>query len=351
MNSDFWRHKRVFLTGHTGFKGSWLSIWLQQLGADVIGFSLKPHPGPNLFDLANVVEGIESNYGNVLDYNDLELKLTSSAPDIVIHMAAQAIVRSSYVKPVETFATNIMGTAHLLEAVRTCPSVRVVLVVTSDKCYKNNEWVWAYREDEPLGGVDPYSSSKAAAELVTNAFRASFFQKSHVAVATVRAGNVVGGGDWAEDRLIPDVIRAFSEGRKVLIRRPTAIRPWQHVLEPLGGYLRLAECMFYKGERFAGAWNFGPDEREVRTVEWVVNSLASHLDGAIAVELEMQEQPHEANALRVDISKARNELGWAPVWGVEDALLLTAEWYKNYFDGGDIRFHTLEQIDRYRREL
>lgn len=279
MNPFFWQGKRVFLTGHTGFKGSWLSLWLQHMGAELTGFALAPATSPNLYALANIERGLDSHIGDVRDFPALVDSITAARPEIVIHMAAQAFVRASYDFPVETYATNVMGTVHLLEAVRRVGGVKAVVIVTTDKCYENREWNWGYRENEAMGGHDPYSSSKGCAELVSAAYRSSYFDpvaysEHRVALATARAGNVIGGGDWSLDRLIPDILRAFAEQKAVQIRNPNAIRPWQHVLEPLHGYLTLAELLYEQGSKYAEGWNFGPIESDAKPVKWIVAELA-----------------------------------------------------------------------------
>jgi len=351
MSSGFWVGKRVFLTGHTGFKGSWLALWLQQLGAHVTGYALAPVTQPNLFGLAGVAHGMDSCLGDVRDGIALSRSMQSAQPEIVIHMAAQALVRYGYQNPVETYATNVMGTVNLLEAVRACSSVRVVVSVTSDKCYDNKEWVWGYREHEALGGYDPYSSSKAAAELVTGAYRTSYFEAQGVAVATARAGNVIGGGDWAADRLVPDVLSAFAAGHAVQIRNPNAVRPWQHVLEPLSGYLSLAEHLYRKPLDFAGAWNFGPREEDEQTVRWIVEQLAATWGANATWDFDTSQQPHEAHYLKLDISKACMKLHWRPQWTLGQALAKTAQWYRHHSDGDEMRNLTLEQIAAYQSSL
>jgi len=275
INPVFWKSKKVLITGHTGFKGSWLALWLQNLGANVTGYSLQPPTNPNLFEIAHVADKMNSIIGDVRDLKHLISCFAENRPEIIIHMAAQSLVRTSYDDPVETYSTNVMGTVNVLEAVRHTDSVKVIIIVTSDKCYENKEWLWGYRENEPMGGHDPYSNSKGCAELVTSAYRNSYFHvKSSVAVASTRAGNVIGGGDWAQDRLIPDIVNAFMEKRPVMIRNPNAIRPWQHVLEPLHGYLMLAERLWDKGHTFAEGWNFGPNEQDAKPVSYVVERLA-----------------------------------------------------------------------------
>lgn len=283
--SGLWRGKRVFVTGHTGFKGSWLSLWLQSLGAEITGYALKPPTTPSLFEEARVAEGMKSIEGDIRDFVFFKSSIEAAQPEIIIHMAAQSLVRYSYEHPVETYATNVMGTVHMLEAVRTTPSIRAVVNITTDKCYENREWIWGYREDDPMGGYDPYSNSKGCAELVSAAYRSSFFNDKDydnhgVAVATVRAGNVIGGGDWAEDRLLPDILSGFEQGKVVTIRNPHAIRPWQHVMEPLRGYLTLAERLFESGTVFAQGWNFGPNEDGAKPVGWIVDKMAALWGGS-----------------------------------------------------------------------
>ena len=353
MNKDFWRGKRVFLTGHTGFKGSWMALWLQLLGAEVTGYALKPPSNPSLFNEAGVANGMLSVEGDILDLEYLMKVMHDSKPEIVIHMAAQSLVRYSYINPVQTYATNVMGTVHLLEAVRSMQGIKAVVNVTTDKCYENREWLWGYRENDPMGGYDPYSNSKGCAELVTSSYRSSFFNekdfKSHgVAISTVRAGNVIGGGDWAKDRLIPDILTAFANDKTVNIRNPHAVRPWQHVLEPLRGYLCLAERLYSVGVDYAEAWNFGPAEVDAKSVEWIVNEIVKIWPGA-KWDGETDEQPHEANFLKLDISKARTRLQWNPVLKIEDALNLTVDWVKRHNNGEDARAITLEQIISYQK--
>jgi CDP-glucose 4,6-dehydratase len=349
MHPEFWRGKRVLITGHTGFKGSWLALWLQKHGARVTGYSLPAPTVPSLFEDARVADGMTSIHGDVRDLGALRRTIADAAPDIVFHMAAQALVLESYRAPVTTYATNVMGTVHLLEAVRTTPSIRVAINVTSDKCYENREWVWPYREDEPMGGADPYSNSKGCSELVTSAYRRSFFgtDGSRAVIASGRAGNVIGGGDWATDRLVPDLMRAFSEGRPARIRRPRAIRPWQHVLEPLSGYVHLAERLWEAGDSLAEGWNFGPNDAESRPVSWIVEQLAASWGEGARWETDAGPHPHEAHYLRLDCSKARTLLGWSPRLSLETTLQWTAEWYRSRAGKGDVRALTLDQISRY----
>jgi CDP-glucose 4,6-dehydratase len=356
MFNNTYLNKRVFVTGHTGFKGGWLCLWLYSLGAKVTGYALEPPTEPSLFRLCRIDELAASVTGDVRDPMPLQRALREASPEIVIHMAAQAIVRDSYRDPVETYAVNVMGTVNLLEAVRHQPGVKAVVVVTTDKCYENREWVRGYRENEPLGGHDPYSSSKACAELVTTAYRRSFFDAPPQAsespifppVATARAGNVIGGGDWAKDRLIPDCIRALVAGEKLLIRHPTAVRPWQHVLESLAGYLMLAERLLTNGGAFAEAWNFGPSEGDARPVGWIVERFAKTIPG-FAWEKEDAIQPYEANVLRLDSGKSRARLGWRPRWPLETALDNTVAWYEAWRRGEEMRGVSLRQIADYEK--
>lgn len=353
MNPAFWRGKRVFLTGHTGFKGSWLSLWLQSLGAEVHGLALEPPTTPNLFTVARVIEGMDSHtIGDIRDLATVRNAMHACQPEIVIHMAAQPLVRYSYQTPVETYATNVMGTVHLLESVRNTPSVRSVVVITTDKCYENKEWVWGYRENEAMGGFDPYSNSKGCAELVTAAYRASFFNSNNysqhgVAIATARAGNVIGGGDWAQDRLIPDILGAFEQYISAEIRYPFAIRPWQHVMEPLRGYLMLAEKMFESGPDFGEAWNFGPNDEDAKPVGWIVEQLAAIWGQGAAWHIDSGNHPHEAHYLKLDISKARSRLNWHPNLRLNDALELTINWVKQLKAGANMREVTLAQLHHY----
>jgi CDP-glucose 4,6-dehydratase len=351
--ADFsWRDKRVFLTGHTGFKGSWLAFWLQSLGAEVTGYALAPSTNPNLFDSAQIATSMRSVIADICDVDRLKSVFAEARPEIVFHMAAQPLVRYSYVNPVETYSTNVMGTVHLLEAVRHARGVKAVVNVTSDKCYENREWVWAYRESELLGGYDPYSNSKACAELVTAAFRSSYFNpvaysKHGVAIASARAGNVVGGGDWAEARLLPDIMRAVLAAQPVVIRSPDAIRPWQHVLEPLSGYMRLAERLWENGPNYAESWNFGPNEEDAKPVAWITDWVVRAWGEGSTWEVEGADHPHEATYLKLDCSKAKARLNWNPKWNIEQALTTTVEWYKRYQAGHDIRSLMLRQIQDY----
>ncbi len=349
VDPGFWRGKRVLLTGHTGFKGGWLSLWLQALGAELQGYALAPVGEHNLFDAARVAEGMGSTIGDVRDLAALRSSLAAFRPQVVIHLAAQPLVRESYADPVGTYATNVMGTVHLLEAVRATPGVRVVVNVTTDKCYENREWPWGYREDEAMGGHDPYSSSKGCAELVSSAYRRSFFRQGGPAVATARAGNVIGGGDWATDRLVPDVMRAFERGEPVVIRNPQATRPWQHVLDPLAGYLSLAQRLWHDGDAVAEGWNFGPHDEDARPVQWIVEQLAECWGRGTGWQLDGGTHPHEAHFLKLDISKARARLHWGPRWRLAEALRRTVDWHRAWRSGQDARALCLAQIDDHSR--
>ena len=351
MNSAFWRGKRVFLTGHTGFKGSWLSLWLQSLGAELTGFALAPPTQPNFFEVAHIADGMQSIIGDIRDIGALQRAMLVAQPEIVVHMAAQALVRRSYQDPVETYSTNVMGTVNLLEAVRHTPGVKAVVVVTTDKCYENREWEWGYRENEPMGGHDPYSNSKGCAELVASAYRRSFLQDKKVAVATARAGNVIGGGDWADDRLIPDIIRAFERNQPVIIRNPHATRPWQHVLEPLSGYLTLAEHLFEHGAEFSEGWNFGPHDHDARPVQWIVEHMVTSWGNGASWQQSGGTHPHEANYLKLDISKAKTRLNWQPRWPLATALEKITAWHHAYLSSTNMHAFTMQQIENYAQPL
>jgi len=350
--TNFWLNKKVLVTGHTGFKGSWLCLWLISMGAEVIGFALSPPTADNLFEKAQVATGMTSVIGDIRDFAALKNVMTQYQPEIVFHMAAQALVRYSYQNPLETFSTNVMGTVNILEAIRNTNSVKAIVNVTSDKCYDNQEWLWGYRENEPMGGFDPYSSSKGCAELVTAAYQKSFFNPADfathgVAVASARAGNVIGGGDWGTGRLIPDIMQSCLHGERVMIRNPQAIRPWQHVLEPLAGYLSLAEALYEQPLDFAEAWNFGPNDDDVKPVQWLTDCLLQNWGEGLESTLDQNPQPHEATFLKLDCSKAKTRLAWQPQWSLTMALESIVDWYKAYQAGGNMREVTLAQIHNY----
>jgi CDP-glucose 4,6-dehydratase len=350
----FYSGKKVLITGHTGFKGSWLCLWLTSLGAEVNGYALEPPTNPSLYRLCKIDSLVHSTIADVRNGEALQKAVLDSKADIAIHMAAQPLVRDSYRIPVETYAINVMGTVNFLEAVRRSSTIKAVINVTTDKCYENREWVWGYRENEPLGGFDPYSNSKACSELVTAAYRNSYFNpKDHsvhgVSIASARAGNVIGGGDWATDRLVPDCIRAILKGEKVVIRNPNAIRPWQHVLEPLFGYLTLSQKLYEDGPRYAEAWNFGPDDSDARPVEWLVKNLCAKWGSDASYEIDKGTHPHEAHYLKLDYSKARSELGWSPKWNLEKAIGSVVEWTKAYQEQNDVRKICFRQIEEYER--
>jgi CDP-glucose 4,6-dehydratase len=347
VDSAFWSGKRVLVTGHNGFKGSWLSLWLQELGADVHGLALAPPTTPALFIEANVGAGMTSVLGDVGSYQTVAEAFRGARPEIVFHLAAQAIVRDSYADPLGTYATNIMGSAHVLEAARNSPDLRVLVVVTTDKVYENSGGMHEYGEDDPFGGFDPYSSSKAAVEIVTSAYRQSFLREADVAVATARAGNVIGGGDWASDRLVPDILRALQANQPVRIRNPQAIRPWQHVLEPVSGYLRLAERLWAEGDAVAEGWNFGPLDSDVKPVSWIVDELLGHWPGNSGWRADPGPHPHEAAYLSLNVAKARRRLGWEPHWELGTALWKVATWHRAWLAGDDVRQVVLDQISEF----
>ena len=351
ISKTFWNQKTVLITGHTGFKGSWLSVWLNMLGAGLCGYALKPDTKPSMFEAAGVKKIIESNISDVRDYNKLLAVMKKCQPEIVFHLAAQPLVRRSYKDPLETYQTNVIGTANLLEAVRYVKSVRAVVVITSDKCYENKESNYSYKETDPLGGYDPYSSSKACAEIVTAAFRRSFFQKSNVAIASARAGNVIGGGDWAADRLVPDCIKNWQASKTVEIRYPYAIRPWQHILEPLAGYIVLAEKLYKHGDKFAGAWNFGPEKSNAKNVAFLVDTLSKLWGEKAKWKKTGTKHPHEAILLKLNCSKAKAELPWKPCWNIEKTLEKTVEWYGAYLENPKkVAAITIEQINQYMKD-
>jgi CDP-glucose 4,6-dehydratase len=346
---SFWRNKRVFLTGHTGFKGASLALWLKELGAQVTGYSLAPNTSPSFFEACQVAQGMQSIIGDIRHMDELNAALRASQADVVLHLAAQSLVHYGYKNPVETYATNVMGTVNVLEAVRSVSTVKSVVIVTTDKCYENQEWHWGYRENEPMGGFDPYSSSKACAELVTAAYRSSYFNPQEydrhgVGIASARAGNVIGGGDWAADRLIPDMVRAVGNGQPALIRRPASIRPWQHVLEPLAGYLLLAEQLYTNGSAISGAYNFGPNDQDVQPVQWIVEKLTKLWGEGASWTIDGANHPHEAQYLKLDCSKAKAVLGWQPRLSLSKALEYVVNWHKAYHAGQDMAALSRAQI-------
>lgn len=350
--NGLFKNRKVLITGNTGFKGSWLSLLLHQLGAEVYGYALEPPTNPSLYNEAHLDEIVKSTIGDIRDFQKLKATIDQIKPEIIIHMAAQPLVRASYKDPIETYSTNVMGTVNLFEAVRQSSGVKVLINVTTDKCYENREWHWGYRENEPMGGYDPYSNSKGCSELVTSSFRNSFFNpkeynKHGVALASARAGNVIGGGDWADDRLIPDFIRAIANGEELSIRSPYAIRPWQHVLEPLNGYLTLAAKLYEEGPRFAEAWNFGPDDNDAQNVEWITKMICEYWGENASYQIDTNPQPHEANYLKLDCSKAKAELEWYPKWNIQKTLNSIVEWNKAWLAGENLRQICFEQINDY----
>ena len=352
MNSNFWKNKKVLLTGHTGFKGSWLSIWLKKLGVELVGFSKDIPTKPSLFEIAKVSEGMTSITGNIEDFTAIQKVLKENKPEIVIHMAAQSLVRKSYEEPINTFATNVMGTVNLLQAVKTTGSTRVLINITSDKCYENKGTEKAFSENSPMGGYDPYSSSKGCAELVTSSFRNSFFnlkefERHGCSLSSVRSGNVIGGGDWAKDRLIPDIMNSISKRIPTQIRNTRSIRPWQFVLEPLFGYLILAQRMWEEGKEFSEPWNFGPDETDCKSVKWILEKISKELDDGFSWKEDTRDNPHEAEMLKLDCNKAKKRLGWKTKLDVNETIEWTVNWYKEYFKNSDMKEYTENQIDKF----
>jgi CDP-glucose 4,6-dehydratase len=353
IDPSFWSGKCVFLTGHTGFKGGWLSLWLASMGAKVVGYALAPNTTPNFFEVAKVEGDLEqSHIADIRDLEKLQKAMADARPEIVIHMAAQPLVRYSYANPVDTYATNVMGTVYVLESIRALDCVRAAVIVTTDKCYENKEWAWGYRENEPMGGHDPYSNSKGCAELVTGAYRQSYFSpekyaKHKVAIASARAGNVIGGGDWSEDRLIPDAIKAFEANQTLIIRNPLATRPWQHVLEPLSGYLVLAQALYQEGAKFDGGWNFGPRDDDAQPVQDVIDLLIKNWGSKADWAQDQSEQPHEAHSLKLDCSKARQYLHWVPRWSLAQAVENITQWQQAFRRQSNMREMSLTQIIRY----
>jgi CDP-glucose 4,6-dehydratase len=350
IDQEFWRGKRVFLTGHTGFKGSWLSLWLTSLGAKVKGYALNPPTSPSLFNEAQVGLIVDSQIGDIRDQDALHESMTVFNPDILIHMAAQSLVRYSYNVPIETYEVNVIGTAKVLEVARSCSNLKAIVNITTDKCYENDERSQGYKEDDPMGGYDPYSSSKGCAELVTLAYRRSFFEGQGVGLASVRAGNVIGGGDWADDRLIPDILRSFEEGKPVVVRNPKATRPWQHVLEPLSGYLILAQKLYNNQKKYSEGWNFGPNEKDVKHVEWILNKMISKWPDS-SWELDQCANPHEANFLKLDISKAKSKLNWTPVWDLSQTLDRIIDWHRNWMNKKNMQEVCFYEIEQYMKDL
>jgi len=346
IDKDFWRGKRVFVTGHTGFKGSWLSLWLFSLGAEVKGYALNPPTAPSLFNEAKVSSIIDSQIGDIRDQDTLHESMTEFNPDILIHMAAQPLVRYSYDEPIETYEVNVIGTAKVLEVARSCPNVKSIVNITTDKCYENDGRSEGYKEEDAMGGYDPYSSSKGCAELVTSSYRRSFLQEQGVGLASVRAGNVIGGGDWADDRLIPDILRSFEKNEPVVIRNPKATRPWQHVLEPLSGYLILAQKMYHDQNKYAEGWNFGPNEQDVKSVDWILNKMIAKWPNS-SWELDSSSNPHEANFLQLDISKAESKLGWKPIWELSYTLEKIIDWHQAWLNKEGMQAVCLSEIKAY----
>jgi len=346
VDSNFWKNKKVFLTGHTGFKGSWMSIWLNKLGANVKGYSLQPPSQPSLFNEAKISELVDSEINDVRNFIKLNESIQKFSPDIIFHMAAQPLVRASYDTPLETYETNVMGTANLLQASCTNPAVKAVINITTDKCYENLELDIAYKETDKMGGSDPYSSSKACSELVTSAYRQSFFQQKKIGIASARAGNVIGGGDWAEDRLIPDILKAFKARKPVIIRNPKATRPWQHVLEPLSGYLLLAEKLFNEPDKYSEGWNFGPHVNDVKQVDWILDYMVELWPNSYW-KLDSSPNPHEANLLKLDISKSESQLRWHPTWSLETSLKKIVQWQKSYESGANMHDICSKEISQF----
>jgi CDP-glucose 4,6-dehydratase len=351
VNPAFWKGKKVFITGHTGFKGSWLSLWLQEMGAFVKGYALEPNTFPNLFTQANVAHNMHSEIGDITDLNHITESMKAFNPEVLIHMAAQPLVRLSYQEPVLTYATNVMGTVNVLEAARKCSNLKAIVSVTTDKCYENKEWAWGYRENEPMGGHDPYSSSKGCAELVTAAYRKSFFNDENSAfLASARAGNVIGGGDWSADRLIPDILRAFEKKEPVIVRNPMSTRPWQHVLEPISGYLVLAQHLFEEGSNIAEGWNFGPKDEDCKPVSWILDKMVTSWGKGASWELDKNNNPHEAGYLKLDCSKAAMRLNWFPKWNLEYTLESIINWHQHYLAQKNIQEQCLLEIAKYQKD-
>ena len=350
ITNDFWQGKRVFLTGHTGFKGSWISLWLSSMGAEVKGYALHPPTIPSLFVEAKIDSIVDSQIGDIRDLEKLRKSVTDFNPDVLFHMAAQPLVRHSYDAPVETYEVNVIGTVKVLEAARSCSNLKIIVNVTTDKCYDNDGRLRGYKEEDPLGGSDPYSSSKACSELVTSAYRRSFFQHMGVGLASGRAGNVIGGGDWAEDRLIPDILKSFENNKPVIIRNPNATRPWQHVLEPLSGYLILAEKMYKNPGNYDESWNFGPNEQDIKPVRWILNKMIREWPNS-SWQLDTSMQPHEADLLQLDILKSRLKLDWRPVWDLNNTLNKILKWHKAWINKESMQSVCLEEIEMYTKDM
>jgi len=350
IDENFWQGKRVFLTGHTGFKGSWISLWLFSLGAEVRGYSLNPPTVPSLFKEAKINTLVDSCIGDIRDRDTLHKSMTEFNPDILIHMAAQPLVRYSYEAPVETYEVNVVGTAKVLQVARSCPNLKAVVNITTDKCYENDDRVEGYKEDDPMGGYDPYSSSKGCAELVASSYRRSFLRDLGIGLASVRAGNVIGGGDWADDRLIPDILRSFEKSEPVVVRNPKASRPWQHVLEPLSGYLILAQKLYDNQDEHAEGWNFGPNEQDVKPVDWILDKMTSKWPNA-SWELDENPSPHEAGFLKLDISKAKLKLGWNPIWELSYTLEKIISWHQAWLNKEDMQARCITEIKEYTRDM
>jgi CDP-glucose 4,6-dehydratase len=350
IDQEFWKGKRVFLTGHTGFKGSWLSLWLFSLGVEVKGYALNPPTSPSLFNEAKIDSTIDSQIADIRDQDTLHKSMTEFNPDILIHMAAQPLVRFSYDAPIETYEVNVIGTAKVLEVSRSCPSLKAIVNITTDKCYENDGRAKGYKENDPMGGYDPYSSSKGCAELVASSYRRSFLQSQGIGIASVRAGNVIGGGDWADDRLIPDILRSFEKNKPVIIRNPKATRPWQHVLEPLSGYLVLAQNLYQDQKKYAEGWNFGPNEKDVQSVDWILDKMISKWPNS-SWELDNNSSPHEAGFLKLDISKAKSKLGWSPVWELSQTLEKIVIWHQAWLNKEDMQAACLTEIEEYTRDI
>lgn len=351
LSKGFWQDRKVFMTGHTGFKGSWLSLWLTNWGARLTGYSLQPSTNPSLFETIQIQKEINNYFENICNYKTLLKALNQSQPEIVFHLAAQPLVLKSYQDPIETYNTNVMGTVNLLEAIRSVKSVKAVIVITSDKCYENKEWLWPYRENESMGGHDPYSSSKGCAELVTSAFRNSFFKDSSTAVASVRAGNVIGGGDWSENRLIPDIIRSIVKNETLELRNPNSIRPWQHVLEPLHGYLLLAEKMVLENVKYSEAWNFGPANESHKEVSHIIKKFEDLWGSKLKIKKIENEKKHEAVLLKLDSTKANTVLKWLPKLNLDETIKYIVDWHKAFENKDNMKLFTSNQIDSFIKKI